>query len=304
MVLLPFKMKDTQRSVPEPLVEAGFPPDSTISRVGAEALVLLGGGRAVLLQLAHPLIAAGVSDYSEFQRDPLARLLRTMTFVHALVFGDSDQVNQALTSFDRVHSRIRGRVTGAAGSWPEDTPYHGQDPDLKLWVYATLVDTSLVSYQQFVAPISSEQERAYYQDALTIARWMGIPREILPLTWTDFQDYMRGMLESDRIAVTDTSRLLAHQVLHPEVGFIPSMSSALLRLTTGGLLTPSLREEFGLAWSPVQAALFHIVSGMTRALRPIVPPWVWQSPLHGDGLARKLIYWGLDVELELDNQHP
>ena len=37
---------------------------------------MLGGGRALLMQVAHPLVAAGVAEHSGYREDPWKRLER------------------------------------------------------------------------------------------------------------------------------------------------------------------------------------------------------------------------------------
>ena len=269
-----------------------FPPGSMIRRVGQEALTLLGGGRAVLLQLAHPLVAAGVAEHSDFRSDPLSRLLRTLTLMHTLVFGTRRQVRRALDRFQAAHARVRGRLPQAVGPFPAGTPYMAGDPHLKLWVHATLVDTSLLTYERFVAPLTPEERSSYYADTRLLAQLLDIPDQSLPSSLPEFRRYVANMLAGDRLAVDNRARRLAWDVLHPRgVGLIPSASASLLRLVTAGLLPPRLRRAFGLKWGPSRQTLLDGLSRTTRLLRPVAPVWVWGSPLLHDGLARYLL-WG------------
>lgn len=270
-----------------------FDHDSMIRQIAQEALSLLGGGRAILLQLAHPLIAAGVDDHSTFQTDPLTRLLRTLSLMHTVIFGNRDQAEAALQRFHRVHAQIEGRLPDAAGRFPAGTPYHGSDPHLKLWVAATLLDTSLVAYQQFVGTLMPDEQERYYADGIVLSQLMGIPQTIFPPNLAAFQRYMEEMLRGDTLAVTDTTRRLADDVLIPKnVSLIPAGSARLLRLTTAGLLPPQLRQAYGLTWSWQQQYLLALLSRTTRGLRPQMPRWVWQSPLLEGRLAR-LMLWGM-----------
>lgn len=270
-----------------------FPPGSTIRRVGQEALTLLGGGRAVLLQLAHPLVAAGVTEHSDFQSDPLSRLLRTLTLMHTLVFGTRHQVRRALHRFEAAHARVQGRLGQAVGPFPAGTPYTAGDPELKLWVHATLVDTSLLTYERFVAPLTPEERSSYYADTRLLAQLLDIPDQSLPSSLPEFRRYVANMLTGDRLTVDNTGRRLAWDVLHPRgVGLVPSASASLLRFVTAGLLPPRLRWAFGLKWGPGRQILLDALRRTTRLLRPVAPVWVWGSPLLHDGLARRLL-WGV-----------
>lgn len=269
--------------------EALFTSESVMCRISREALVLLGGGRSILLQLAHPLIAAGVAEYSDFQSDPLGRLFRTMTFMHTLLFDDHGRA-RALQRFHAGHARIRGHLPGAADPYPAGAPYAGSEAGLKLWVHATFVDTGLSAYERFVRPLAPEERRGYYADSLTLARLLDIPQEILPPTLDAFQSYMADVIGSDMLSVTDTARRLARDVLHPQVGIVPAASAGLLRFVTAGLLPERLRVDYGLTWSRRRQFLLDRFSRTTRFLRPLVPRWVWQSPLEGGGLSRLLLW--------------
>lgn len=269
-----------------------FTPGSMIRQVGQEALGLLGAGRAILLQLAHPLVAAGVFDHSEFQTDPRIRLFRTLELMHKIVFGRQREAEEALRRFHSVHKRIQGQLRQTAGPFPAGTTYHGNDPYLKLWVMATLVDTNLVAFKQFVGSLTLEQEQHYYKDARTLAMLLGIPDEIFPSNLEAFQDYMAEMLASNTLTVTGMARQLAWAVLEPDdVGMVSANSARLLRFTTSGLLPLRLRKAFGLSWGRQQQRLLAMLGHMTRWLRPRSPKWVWQSPLLEGKLARALL-WG------------
>jgi uncharacterized protein (DUF2236 family) len=269
-----------------------FPPGSVIRQVGREALTLLGGGRAVLLQLAHPLVAAGVMQHSDFRSDPLSRLLRTLALMHTLVFGTRRHVRRALRRFQAAHARVRGRLPQAVGPFAAGTPYSAGDPELNLWVHATLVDTSLLTYERFVRPLSREERGRYYADTRLLAQRLDIPDQCLPPSLPEFRGYVADMLAGDRLAVDDRARRLAWDVLHPRnVGPVPSASASLLRFVTAGLLPPRLRRAFGLKWGPGRQALLDALSRTTRLLRPVAPVWAWVSPLLRDGLARRLL-WG------------
>src|ERR1700757_2410194 len=122
-----------------------FADDSIIRRVNRENVLLLGGGRALLMQLAHPKIAAGVDEHSDFRQRPLYRLRRTVRLTMAIVFGDRDTALAAARNVNRVHSRVKGR------------DYNALDPDLLLWVHATLVESAVVTYETFVRRLSTAQ---------------------------------------------------------------------------------------------------------------------------------------------------
>ena len=265
-------------------------------QIGQEALGLLGGGRAVLLQLAHPLVAAGVAAYSRFQRDPLSRLLRTLELMHTIVYANHREAEQALARFHAIHARIRCRLPADMGRFPAGTACTANDPELKLWVFATLIDTSLLTYERFVAPLKPDERERFYADAGGLAKLFGIPDSIQPPHLDDFHPYMAGMVTGHTLAITDTAQQLARDVLYPDVGIIPTASAALLRFVTAGTLPERFREGYGLDWDAGRQVLLDGLSRTTRLLRPWVPKWVWQSPQLGGSLPRWLLWQVTEID--------
>ena len=157
-------------------------PGSISWRVNREAALLLGGGRALLMQVAHPQVAAGVADHSDFQADPLRRLNRTMDLSLALSFGSPEEVRAAARQINRTHERITG------------ANYQALDPELLLWVHATLIDSALLTYRTFIRPLTGAEAEAYYQEAKPIGALLGIPKNRFPRNIDDFDAYVAMML--------------------------------------------------------------------------------------------------------------
>ncbi|MCW5851351.1 MAG: DUF2236 domain-containing protein [Anaerolineae bacterium] len=234
----------------------------------AEQAQLLGAGRAILLQLAHPLVAAGVADHSSFQTDPLGRLQRTLNMMLTIVFGDRAQAEGMLRQFHAVHVPIQGQLPDPAGPFAAGVGYRAQDQALKLWVHATLMDTGLLVYERFVRPLSPAERDAFYQDSRLLARREGIPESLIPPTLHDFDGYMARMLTSDELTVSATARALAYDVFHPRVWLGLRLAALVSQWVTAGLLPDRLRQAYGLAWSPRHEAL---LVGLSRVARPAIP---------------------------------
>lgn len=272
-----------------------FPAGSPIRTVAAEALTLLAGGRAILLQLAHPSVAAGVAQHGSFQEDPLGRLLGTLRFINTVVFGTRAEAEAAANRLHDIHRSITGRTRADAVQVPAGTPYGGNEPELVLWVFATLIDSSLVGYQCFVRPLPEQQQQRYYQQARTIARLLHVPDSMLPRTLAAYREYWDNMVKEGPIEVTAPARRLARHVLHPQVSGLAGLSAWLLRLATAATLSPELRSEYGLPWNRFRRIQFEALSRTTRTLRPLVPRWIWLNPLLGPGLPRVLLA-GMNVD--------
>ncbi len=254
-----------------------------VRRIGRESIMLLGSGRATLLQVAHPLIAAGVNEHSYFRQDPMARLGRTMHLMLSLVFGNQDQIQKALHRFHAVHRRVQGTLANDQGKYSAGTYYFAGDPKLMLWVQATLIDTSLMIYDRFVAPLSLDDRARFYEESKVIGGWMGIPRSVYPTTFGEFDQYMQEMIHGDTLTVTEVARELARDVLNQRDGLIPRSSTRLLRFATAGLLPARLRQEYGLNWGPTDERLLNGLSHLYRWTRPIAPNSIALLPLAGGG---------------------
>src|SRR6266513_11089 len=181
--------------------EGLFGPGSVTWRVNREGVLLLGGGAALILQVAHPLVAAGVAEHSNYREDPWGRLYRTLDLTTKIVFGSAEAAEEAAARIRHVHERVHGVTREGGGRYPEGTPYDARDPELLMWVHATLVHTSLQVYTRYVGPLTIEEQRRYYEEQKTLAEQVGVPRERQPEAFADFNDYVRGMVEGDRIAV-------------------------------------------------------------------------------------------------------
>jgi uncharacterized protein (DUF2236 family) len=251
-----------------------FADDSIIRRVNRENVLLLGGGRALLMQLAHPKVAAGVDEHSDFRQRPLYRLRRTVKLTMAIVFGDQETAMAAARNVNRVHARVKGR------------DYHALDPDLLLWVHATLVDSALVTYETFVRPLSARQREDFYQQMNTAAELLGVPRAKFPDSVARFREYVDDMVAT-RLRVGPTALDLSRLVLRPRVLRLPGLMFVPLELITTGLLPASLREQFGLRWSTPQQRIFRLMQIALPRLVAVTPPVlrVWPLPGHNVSLA-------------------
>ena len=255
--------------------EGLFGPGSLSWKVLQESVELLGGGRAILLQLAHPLVAAGVAEHSTFQRDPLGRLHRTVKMMLTIVFGDRRRAEAMLRRFDALHARVTGRLPDTAGPFPAGMAYTAEDPALKLWVHATLIDTALMTYERFVGRLSPAEQARFYEESKLLGQRLGIPGAIIPPTLHDFDRYMAEMLAGDTLRVTDTARALARAVLDPPIWIVPRTGVRLVGLITAGLLPEGLRRDFGLRWDARRQGALDALSWTIRSLLPVVP-----SPLR------------------------
>lgn len=263
-----------------------FGPGSLVWQVWRERLLLLGGPAAVLLQLAHPLIAAGVAAHSSFRADPLRRLRAVLDTTLTVTFGDQQQALAAAARVGRIHQRVRGRLPVASGSFPAGSVYRASDPELALWVHATLVVVALDVVDQFVSSLSAEQRADYYQQSKPFAVLFGVTEQVLPARYPDFHAYVCRMLDGSQLAVDKPAQELAAAVLDGWLAGVPHPPPAVTKLLTAGLLPARLQEGFGLAWGRREQDRYAVLRGVIRAAAPSLPPTLRYWPHYLVALRR------------------
>ncbi len=223
--------------------------------------LLLGGTAALLMQVAHPLVAAGVEQHSDFRADPLGRLLRTLNTTLAVVFGDDRDAAGAIDRLNRVHARVRGISAGGSA-------YRALDPHLLLWVQTTLVLGSLRLYEQVMGRLSEEDREAYWRETKPIAAALGI-RGPLPAALSDLERFEREMLAYEVIPDA-TAHAVGRDVLRP-VRWLPGVVYWPSDALASALLPPSLRLAFGLRYGTPERLMFRATVVALRWLRRLLP---------------------------------
>jgi uncharacterized protein (DUF2236 family) len=241
-----------------------YGPDSESWRVNREGVLLLASGpRALLLQLAHPLIAEGVNQHSDFRRDPWTRLERTVRSYLRIVYGSSSLARQEIRRLNGFHRAIVGPIEDPANRARWGDHYDARDPELSLWVHATLVESVATAYEAWVEPLSPDARRRLYEESRPIGRAFGISDRLLPADVDAFDAYFAGMLApGGPVHPSPKARELARYVLHPTLdalvpvlGWVPPQLYAWLQWPAIALLPPRLRAEFEIPWGPEREAV-------------------------------------------------
>lgn len=252
-------------------VQGFYGPGSMMWRINREAVLLGAGPAALLLQVAHPMIAEGVAHHSSFEQDPWRRLHGTIRTTMDLVFGDGAAAQRAVKRLNSVHAGVRGDVLDDEArrmAWA----YRALDPQLLLWVQATLIVTSVAAYQRWVGPLSDDEREQFWQEARTVGVRLGIPLSASPATWPALETYWWRMLADDGpVHVTPTARRLARLIARPPFPFVPGRLVDLAALPGLALLPPRLRAEFGIGWSPAKAGLAGVLGTAVRVWTAVVP---------------------------------
>ncbi len=268
-----------------PAPDAGRPgdpglygPGSVAWRIGRERALLAGGGATLLLQIAHPLVAAAVAAHSDFRRDPFARLRATLEAMLRVTFGDTHQAKQAAASVQAVHARVRGTLSTAAGPFPAGQAYLATDPQLALWVHATLIHSAIDAYSRFVRPLTPAESDAFVDEVTVQATLFGVPPTLVPASHAEFRTYVRTMLDGETLVASEAARALVSPILGPPVPSIAAPAMGVFRLFTAGMLPTRLRREFGLGWGARDRLAFAAASSSLRATLRVLPPAIRYWP--------------------------
>lgn len=242
-----------------------------LADIGAEAVLLAGAGRAILLQIADPVVGRGVAEHSNFAERPLDRLAATMGYVYAVVYGSEEQLAAVRRAVNRAHAPVRRAPdAGSAG-------YSAFDPDAQLWVAATLYDTAVSVYERIYGTLDGGAADRVYREYARIGTALQLPEELWPADRETFAEYWDGRLAA--LIPEPHALRVAHELLHPSAG--PLWLRAVMplaRLLTAGLLPETLRDAYGLPWSARRRRRFERALRVTAAVYPKLPRRVRHWP--------------------------
>lgn len=265
-----------------------FGPGSASWRVNREAAVFLGAGRALLLQLAHPWVAAAIGEHSTALTDPVRRFHGTFGTVYAMVFGPLDQALGVARGLHGRHAAARGRLPSAAGPFPAGSPYAANDRAALAWVQATLTDSAVLAHDLVLPPLTPVERERCWREARRFAGLFGIRAGDLPPDWTAFAAYNRAMHASPVLTVSPQARAIGLGLLTGGGGGgrrwlrAPAWYAAV----TAALLPEQVREGYGLPYGPAERLSVFRALRRLRALYPRLPGALRFVPPYHEALAR------------------
>lgn len=246
-------------------IDGLFGPGSVTWQVDREIAVLIGSGsRALLMQVAHPKVAAAVAEHSRYRSDPLGRLRDTLDAIYSFAFADTAHALSVIRSVNGLHAHV-------VGSTADGQPYAALDPRLLLWVYATLIDSSLLAYETLVASLSEAQRERYYAEFKHAGPAWGIPPADFPPSLEALRAWMAGLIASGEVTVTEQGKHVGRFILEPPVWWLPPPAALPLKLLTTWLLPAPLRDGFGFAWGPRRERFMQLTAALSRAVVPRLP---------------------------------
>jgi uncharacterized protein (DUF2236 family) len=262
-----------------PAAEAGrlaVGPESVVWRYASDARGLItGAGFALLLQVAHPTVAAGVREHSDFERDPWGRLWRTLDFLNLLIYAGPDAAARTGRTLRELHRPIRGVA-------PDGRRYHALEPEAYAWVHATLCEAIVGSHRLFGRRLRPDEEERFYAEWRALGRLVGVRDRDLPTNWGGFRRYVDRVVDTrleDNDVVQAVIRTLRRPTPPPLVAALPPAVWRVLRfpsarcseLATIALLPPDLRARFGLRLGRREARELRAFAALSRAATPLLP---------------------------------
>jgi uncharacterized protein (DUF2236 family) len=238
--------------------------------------MLLGGGRALLLQVGHPVVAAGVGEFSDFEQAPWQRLEGTLDLYLRVVYGGREETpEEAGERLRSLHTRIKG--VDADGN-----RYHALDPPAFHWVHATLLESTVEMNARFARrPMTLVEKELLYEEMCEVAKLYGLRERDMPPDWTAFEEYFEEMVATE-LRDSDTLQGVIRSVFRPSKppvlpipdqlwGLASWPGAELIRLTTVGTLPPILRERLGLPWGRDKELALRAQQEAIRRLFPLLP---------------------------------
>ncbi|MGO4534566.1 oxygenase MpaB family protein [Leifsonia sp. 2MCAF36] len=253
--------------------------------IASEALTLAGGGRALLLQIAHPAVGRGVAEHSDFASRLMDRFDATMLYLTASMYGSPDEVRAMRRMVNRAHAPVHGGPVGTdTSAGTHGAAYNAYDPELQLWVAATLYETMMNLHRRVYGPLAADQADAAYQELVRALSNLQLRPEKWPESRAAFDEYWERMVRSLR--VDGDVLAVSRQILHPSgVPWWLRPTLPTLRLLTAGLLPESVRSEFRLPWSARRQRRFDRLLRCVTFVYPRLPSRLRHRP-HDRYLAK------------------
>ena len=264
-------------------------PDSITWQRAGDGRLLMAAGYALLLQVSHPTVGAGVSEHSSFRSDPWGRLLRTLDYTYTMVYGGPQAAGEMGRRIRAMHTRIRGQR-------PDGHAYHALEPAPYAWVHATLAEAIVTAHERFGCALSAAERERFWREWRALGRLLGIGAHELPDDWKGFRAYVQSVTEQlERTAAVDEVLEALQRPAPPQlpsvlapawlVARIPLARS--LGLASVGMLGAGLRARLGLSWSAASELQLRALGTALRAATPLMPAWLantgpgylrWRAP--------------------------
>ena len=269
--------KRIQRAVLEPFSHGSNPLAATLQHAGDPGLfgpnsvtwsivgdisALFGGVRALLIQFAHPEVAAGMVNFLSYERDPLGRISRTTDYVAATSFGALPEVEQAVAAVRRAHRAVKG-------SSHRNLTYTADDADLSAWVHNALSDSFLSAYQHFgprrLSPADADR---FASEQVRLGETVGA--EDIPTTASDLAGWIA---HHPRTGPSPGAKAVVPFIARPPAGRVMVIGYKFLYWSACATIPRSLRRALGVRRYPGAIVAGRAVCRVLRWAMGSSPAW-------------------------------
>jgi uncharacterized protein (DUF2236 family) len=251
-----------------------FPPGHSVARRvhGDRAVGLLYGQRALLIGALEPLTYTGTMLSTGSGNRPFQRLARTAKIQETVLLGTRAEADKALAVVRRLHERVNGELSEAAGVHAAGTPYSAFDPELMLWTLAVIADSGRAMYEAMVRPLSEAEREDLWQDYVRFGELFGLPATEVPGSHREFSDWFAERLASPDLQATPHGLAMAPLVAFEQPVPAPARGNLVAQNhIIKGTLPPRVREIFGIPWSRSHEAGFRAMTAGHRRARHLFP---------------------------------
>ena len=253
----------------------GFQPDE-LRQIVREAILIAGGAVAILLQIAHPGVGAGVREHSNFSHRPTNRLRTTMTYIYCMAFGTPEEKKQVIEFVNGAHAPVNGVMKEGKGT---GKPYNAVDPELQLWVASTLYACGITIYEKVFGKLCLERADQIYREYSVLAVALQVPPEMWPQDRPAFWKYWDDNINT--LDITPAAKEVARDLLwSKKLPFYLSAQLPAVRLLTAEWLPPRMRKEYGLKTSRRRRVLYNVYMSTLKGIYPHMPLFIRTYPLR------------------------
>jgi uncharacterized protein (DUF2236 family) len=233
--------------------------------VAREGALLAGGARAILLQVAHPAVGRGVAEHSDFTARPLERLRATLTYVYCVTYGSPEEIEAVAALVTGAHRQVTG------------VGYRASDPELQLWVAATLYDTAMLVHEQLFGPLDASVAEKVYQQYAVLGTALQVPAGAWPADRAAFGAYWDRMIGT--LEVSADARAVARDLLHaPNPPLALRAAMPLNRFLTAAWLPEQIRQGYGIHWDHRLQRRYDVLMKLGALVYPRLPLPLREAP--------------------------
>jgi uncharacterized protein (DUF2236 family) len=148
------------------------------------AAIAIGGVAAIIMEILHPSVMAGVQDLSSYREQPYRRARTTYGYVVTTTFGSTQAATRLINAVKKMHGRVNG-------TRPDGVPYRALDPELIGWVHTCIPWAVMTAFERFNRPLSDAEKSRYLSEQAVIGRMGGAGQ--IPQSPAELRDYVEDM---------------------------------------------------------------------------------------------------------------